>query len=74
MPLTELMVKQAKPDAKPYTMADGNGLLLEVRPAGTKHWIVRYWEKGKERRKGEREALRQEVDAVLAKAKERKEG
>ena len=47
----ELMVKQAKAQDKPYTMPDGNGLILEVRPSGAKYWIVRYWEKGKERRK-----------------------
>ena len=51
MPMTELMVKQAKPEDKPYAMADGDGLILEVRPSGKKYWIVRYWEKGKERRK-----------------------
>lgn len=51
MPLTELMVKQAKARDRAYTMSDGNGLILEVRPSGAKYWIVRYWEKGKERRK-----------------------
>ena len=51
MPLTELMVKQAKAQDKPYTMPDGNGLILEVRPSGAKYWIVRYWVQGKERRK-----------------------
>ncbi len=51
MPLTELMVKQAKVRDKAYTMSDGNGLILEVRPSGAKYWIVRYWVQGKERRK-----------------------
>ena len=51
MPLTELMVKQAKAQDKAYTMADGNGLILDVRPSGAKYWIVRYWVHGKERRK-----------------------
>ena len=32
MPLTELMVKQAKARDKAYTMPDGNGLILEVHP------------------------------------------
>lgn len=32
-------------------MSDGNGLILEVRPSGTKYWIVRYWERSKERHK-----------------------
>ena len=34
MPLTELMIKQAKPERKTYTMPDGNGLILEIRPNG----------------------------------------
>lgn len=50
MPLTELMVKQAKPEEKTYTMTDGKGLMIEVRTNGKKYWVIRYWEKGKERR------------------------
>lgn len=37
MPLTELMVRQAKPEDKTYAMSDGNGLILEVRPSGVKY-------------------------------------
>jgi hypothetical protein len=50
MSLTELMVKQAKPEEKTYMMTDGKGLALEVRPNGKKYWIVRYWTNKKERR------------------------
>ena len=50
MALTELMVKQAKPKEKPYTLSDGKGLILEIRPNGKKYWIVRYWVEGKEKR------------------------
>jgi len=43
MPLTDTKVKNAKPQAKPYILQDGNGLYLEVRPSGTKFWRYRYW-------------------------------
>ena len=51
MALTDVMVKQAKPKAKTFTMSDGNGLLLEIRSKGSKYWIMRYWIAGKEKRK-----------------------
>jgi integrase len=50
MALTELMIKQACSKEKPYTMSDGQGLLLEVFPNGRKRWVIRYWVGGKERR------------------------
>lgn len=49
--LTELQCRQAKSREKIYTLSDGNGLILEVRPSGKKYWISRIWENGKERRK-----------------------
>ena len=51
MALTDLVVKQAKAKEKRYTLSDGRGLLLEVRPNGSKFWVLRIWEKGKERRR-----------------------
>ena len=50
MALTELMIKQACSKGKPYTMSDGQGLLLEVFPNGRKRWVIRYWVGEKERR------------------------
>ncbi|MDR2174372.1 MAG: Arm DNA-binding domain-containing protein, partial [Synergistaceae bacterium] len=50
MALTELICKQARAEEKTYTMADGRGLMLEIRPNGGKYWIVRYWVAGKEKR------------------------
>lgn len=41
MPLSDTSVRQAKPADKEYTMADGLGLSLLVRPNG-KHWVFRY--------------------------------
>lgn len=40
--LTELQVRRVKPGNKPYSMSDGNGLVLWVSPAGLKAWRVRY--------------------------------
>ncbi|ADE57274.1 tyrosine-type recombinase/integrase [Aminobacterium colombiense] len=51
MALTELQCRQAKPREKIYTISDGNGLILEIRPSGKKYWISRIWENGKERRR-----------------------
>lgn len=41
-PLTQLQIKNAKPREKPYKLADGGGLYLEVTPAGGKHWRMKY--------------------------------
>jgi len=49
MPLTDLEIKKAKPREKRYTLCDGKGLNLEIRPSGSKAWYLRYRENGKER-------------------------
>ena len=41
-PLTNTEVKQAKPKAKEYNLADGGGLALRVKPNGSKYWIFTY--------------------------------
>lgn len=40
--LTELAIRKAVPGAKPYKMADGGGLYLEVMPNGSKYWRMKY--------------------------------
>jgi integrase len=42
MRLTDVRVRQAKPRAKPFKIADGNGLVLLVKPNGKKVWRYRY--------------------------------
>ncbi|MFA5631460.1 MAG: integrase arm-type DNA-binding domain-containing protein [Porticoccaceae bacterium] len=49
-PLTDSAIKAAKPQAQAYKLADGSGLYLEVMPAGSKIWRMKYQIKGKERR------------------------
>ncbi len=51
MALTEIIIKNAKPKEKPYSLSDGRGLILDIRPNGSKYWIARLWIDGKEKRK-----------------------
>jgi hypothetical protein len=37
-----MRVKNAKPTAKPYKLADGGGLYLEVTPSGSKFWRMKF--------------------------------
>src|SRR5665647_757338 len=49
MALTELQVRTAKPQAKPYKLSDGGGLFLLVTPAGGKWWRYSYRFEGKQK-------------------------
>lgn len=50
MALSNMTCLTAKPKIKPYKLADGEGLYLEVTPHGTKLWRVKYRLHGKEKR------------------------
>ena len=41
-PLTDTQVRNAKPKDKTYTMADGDGMYLEIAPTGSKKWRMAY--------------------------------
>ena len=41
MPLTEIQIKNAKPQEKPFKLTDGNGLYLLINPKG-KYWRYDY--------------------------------
>lgn len=41
-PLTDMQVRNAKPKDKPYKLADGGGLYLEVMPTGSKLWRMKF--------------------------------
>ena len=49
MPLTDTVIKEAKPDAKPIKLSDGKGLYLLVNPVGSKLWRWKYRVLGKEK-------------------------
>ncbi len=49
MPLNDRQIRNAKPADKPYKLADGGGLYLQVTPAGGKLWRLKYRIDGKEK-------------------------
>jgi integrase len=48
--LTDPTAKNAAPKEKPYKLADGRGLYLEVMPSGAKYWRLKFRFGGKEKR------------------------
>lgn len=42
-PLTDTHIRKAKPKDKPYSLSDGGGLELQIKPNGTKAWRFRYY-------------------------------
>lgn len=69
MKLSDPAVRKAKPEAKPYKMADGGGLYLLVQPSGAKYWRLKYRFAGKEKIL----AIGVYPDVSLADARERRE-
>jgi integrase len=50
MTLTAIAAQKARPREKPYKLAAGGGLYLEVMPTGAKYWRWKYRHVGKEKR------------------------
>jgi integrase len=50
--LTDKAIQAAKPKARPYKLADGEGLTLLVKPIGSKLWRFRYRHEGREKMLG----------------------
>ena len=69
MPLTDVAIRSAKPDSKPFKLADGGGMFLLVSPAGGKLWRLKYRFDGKEKLL----ALGAYPEISLLKARERRE-
>lgn len=69
MKLNNVAIQKAKPAEKPYKMADGRGMYLEVMPNGSKYWRLKYRFNGSEKRL----ALGVFPDVSLAMARERTE-
>ena len=49
MKLTDIAIKNAKPEAKIKKLFDGHGLILLINPNGSKYWVYRYRHLGKEK-------------------------
>ena len=50
MALTDAAIRNAKPREKPYKVADSKGLYLQINPAGSKLWRLKYRINGVERK------------------------
>lgn len=42
-PLTDTEIRKSKPKSKEYTLSDGGGLILRIKPTGAKLWIFSYY-------------------------------
>lgn len=49
MPLTDAVIRSAKPKERPYKLSDARGLFLWVQPGGGKWWRYKYRFAGKEK-------------------------
>jgi integrase len=49
MPLTDITIRNLKPSDKPFKRADEKGLFLQVMPAGSKRWRIKYRFEDKEK-------------------------
>jgi integrase len=49
MPLTDIQIRNAKPQDKPYILSDGGGLYVQITPSGGKLWRLKYRHAGKEK-------------------------
>lgn len=50
MPLSDTAIRAAKPKEKTYLMTDGEGMYLEITPAGGKWWRFKFRFDGKQKR------------------------
>ena len=64
--LTDIKIRNLKPQLRPYQVADGDGLVLEVRSSGQKAWLYRYRVHGRQ----EKLSLGSYPEIPLARARE----
>lgn len=69
MPLTEVAIRKAKAQERPYKLSDSGGLFLYVTPAGGKSWRWKYYVEGREKLM----TLGLYPDVSLAQARERRD-
>src|SRR3546814_2958126 len=50
MPLSDVVIRNAKPREKPFKMGDSLGLFLLVQPSGGKLWRFKYRINGREKK------------------------
>lgn len=69
--LTEKEIRNAKPADRAYKLYDGNGLLVRIKPTGSKTWEFKYRVAGAEKRKEKLLALGSYPEVTLKRAREK---
>lgn len=69
MALTDAKIRAAKPDEKPYKLADSGNMFLLVHPNGSRYWRLRYRHLGKEKTL----ALGQYPEVSLSEARDKRD-
>ncbi|MFV7498601.1 tyrosine-type recombinase/integrase [Klebsiella michiganensis] len=69
MALTDANIRAAKPDEKPYKLADSGNMFLLVHPNGSRYWRLRYRHLGKEKTL----ALGQYPEVSLSEARDKRD-
>ncbi len=70
LPLSATQVSQAKPKQKEYSLSDGDGLSLRIKPNGSKLWLFNYYHPYTKKRSNL--SLGSYKDVPLATARERR--
>ena len=68
-PLTDTEIKKAKPKEKEYPLSDGNGLILRVKPNGSKIWLFNYYHPVTQKRTNAGLGMYPQIQLAAARAK-----
>ena len=68
-PLTDTEIKKAKPKEKEYPLSDGNGLILIVKPNGSKIWLFNYYHPVTQKRTNAGLGMYPQIQLAAARAK-----
>ena len=71
-PLNDTQLRNAKPKIKEYSLADGQGLYLRVKPSGAKEWIFNYYKPISRKRTNKGFGVYPKVSLKAAREKRRK--
>lgn len=67
--LTDTEIKKAKPKEKEYPFSDGNGLILRVKPNGSKIWLFNYYHPVTQKRTNAGLGMYPQIQLAVARAK-----
>ncbi len=68
-PLTDTEIRKAKPKEKEYPLSDVNGLILRVKPNGSKIWLFNYYHPVTKKRTNAGLGMYPQIQLAAARAK-----